>query len=341
MLESAPAPTVGGPMSEPPRAEPEPDRRADLVLLTAISIWALNFSAMKVGIGEIGPLPFPVLRYGIGAIVMALVVLRREASLWFERRDLGLLLVAGALGVTLNQLCVVYALQLTTATNVSLLTATQPIFTAVIATIVGDEILGRRHWSAVVLGMAGVVLIVEGGSNEPAGSVASASGALPLGEVLALGVALTAASSWVAIRRLLARYSPFRILTAQMAIGTALLLPLAAPALVSQEYAAVTPLAWGTLAYSALIAGVVTNLLYYAGVRRVGASRAAMYQYLQSFLGVLFAVSLLHEQLHPLQVLGGVVVVTGVVLSRRGRIRPHRRSPRRPVGGGSADAPET
>ena len=319
---------------------PETDRRADVVLLTAISIWALNFSAMKVGIGEIGPLPFPVLRYGIGAIVMALVVVRSEASLRFARRDVGLLLVAGAVGVTLNQLCVVYALQLTTATNVSLLTATQPIFTAVIATLVGDEILGRRHWSAIALGLAGVVLIVEGGANEPAGSVAAASGGPPLGEVLALGVAVTAAASWVAIRRLLARYSPYRILTAQMAIGTALLLPLAAPTLASLDYAAVTPLAWGTLAYSALLAGVVTNLLYYVGVRRVGASRAAVYQYLQSFLGVLFAVSLLHEPLRPLQVLGGVVVVTGVLLSRRDQIRLTRRPTRRPVGGGSA-APKT
>jgi len=312
---------------------PETDRRADLVLLGAISIWALNFSAMKVGIGEIGPLPFPFLRYGIGAIVMALVVRRTEASLRFAHRDIGLLLVAGAVGVTVNQLCVVYALQLTTAANVSLLTATQPIFTAVIATIVGDEVLGRRHWSAVALGMAGVALIVEGGAGGPAASAAAAAGSVPLGEVLALGVAVTAAASWVAIRRLLTRYSPYRILTAQMAIGTVLLLPLAAPALASLHYAEVTPLGWGTLAFSALLAGVVTNLLYYVGVRRVGASRAAVYQYLQSFLGVLFAVSLLHEPLGPLQVLGGVIVVAGVLLSRRDRIRPGRRGPHRPVGG--------
>jgi drug/metabolite transporter (DMT)-like permease len=312
---------------------PETDRRADLVLLGAISIWALNFSAMKVGIGEIGPLPFPVLRYGIGAIVMGLVVRRTEATLRFARRDIGLLLVAGAVGVTVNQLCVVYALQLTTATNVSLLTATQPIFTAVIATIVGDEVLGRRHWSGVALGMAGVVLIVEGGADGPAGSAAAAGGAVPLGELLALGVAVTAAASWVAIRRLLTRYSPYRILTAQMAIGTALLLPLAAPALASLRYAEVTPVGWGTLAFSALLAGVVTNLLYYVGVRRVGASRAAVYQYLQSFLGVLFAVSLLHEPLGPLQVLGGVIVVAGVLLSRRDRIRPGRRGPSRSLGG--------
>jgi drug/metabolite transporter (DMT)-like permease len=325
------------------RAAPErPDGRADLVLLAAISIWGLNFSVTKVGIAEIGPLPFPVLRYGVGAVVMALVVLRREASLRFDRRDAGLLLVAGVLGVSLNQLCFVFALDLTTATNVALLSATQPIFTALIATIVGDEILGRRHWSAVVLGMAGVVMIVEGGANQPAGSAAAVPGGFPLGELLALGVSLTAAASWVAIRRLLARYSPIRILTAQMAIGTAFLIPVAAPALVSEDYAAVTLVGWGTLAYSALLAGVVTNLLYSVGVRRVGASRAAVYQYLQSFLGVVFAVSLLHERLGLLQVVGGVVVVAGVLLGRQDQVRLRRR----PVSGrvdpaGPASPPET
>jgi drug/metabolite transporter (DMT)-like permease len=314
-------------MAQLVRAAPEPaDRRADVVLLAAISVWALNFSVMKVGIAEIGPLPFPVLRYGAGAVVMALFVVRREASLRFAPRDAGLLLVAGVLGVTLNQLCVVFALELTTATNVALLTATQPIFTAVIATIVGDELLGRRHWLAVALGMAGVVMIVNGGASQPAGPAQASPGGLPLGELLALGVSLTAASSWVAIRRLLTRYSPYRILTAQMAIGTAFLIPIAVPSFLSEDFGAVSSVGWATLAYSAILAGVVTNLLYYAGVRRVGASRAAVYQYLQSFLGVVFAVILLHESLHALQVVGGIVVVAGVVLSRRAPGRLRRRA---------------
>jgi drug/metabolite transporter (DMT)-like permease len=308
------------------RASPEaPDRWTDVVLLTAISIWALNFSVVKVGIAEIGPLPFAVLRYGIGAVLMALFVLGRAGSLRFHRRDTGLLLVAGALGVTLNQLCFVFALQLTTATNVALLSATQPIFTALIATIVGDEILGRRHWVAVGLGMAGVVMIVGGAADQPAGPAVALAGDVPLGELLALGVSLTAAASWVAIRRLLSRYSPYPVLTAQMGLGTALLVVVAAPSLVSADYAAVTSIGWSSLAYSAILAGVVTNLLYYAGVHRVGASRAAVFQYLQSFLGVVFAVFLLHEPLRPLQVVGGIVVVAGVVLSRR---TPNRRSGR-------------
>ncbi|HEU4674306.1 MAG TPA: DMT family transporter [Candidatus Limnocylindrales bacterium] len=289
---------------------------ADLVLLGAISIWSLNFTVMKVGIAEISPVAFPVFRFGIGALVMAYVVRRREGGLGFQRRDALLFLVTAVLGITLNQLCVVYALKLTTAANVALLSATQPIFTAVIATIVGDELLGRRHWLSVGLGLAGVALVVEGGATgqtvgEPG------PGGLPLGELLALGVSLTAAASAVTIRRLLGRYSPYRILALQMIIGTAFLLPVAAPSLASEDYATVSPVGWGALAYSAVLAGIVTNLLYFTGIGRVGASRAAVYQYLQSFLGVLLAVLLLREPLATLQVVGGLVVVASVVLSRQ------------------------
>ena len=329
-----------GPISSDGRPEP-PERSADVVLLLAISLWSLNFTVMKVGIGEISPLVFPIFRFGLGAIVMAALLRRREGSLRFERRDARLFLVAGFLGITLNQVCSMFALTFTTAANVALLTSTQPIFTAVIATLVGDERLGRRHWLSIALGMLGAALVVGGGAGQSASGVPGSgltgpAAGLPIGELLALGVSLTAASSAIVIRRLLVRYSPYRILTLQMIIGTGLLLPVAAPSLAGQDYAAVSVTGWAALAYSSLLAGIVTNLLYFVGIRRVGAARAAIYQYLQSFLGVLLAVVLLREPLAPLQLAGGSVVVASVVLSRRGpmAIRLPARGHRPPSGSG-------
>ena len=48
----------------------------------------------------------------------------------------------------------------------------------------------------------------------------------------------------------------------------------------------------------------------------VGAARATLYMYLQPFLGVMFAALLIGEQVAPVQVLGGVVIVTGVSLGK-------------------------
>ena len=112
-------------------------------------------------------------------------------------------------------------------------------------------------------------------------------------------------ASALPILPLLRRYSAHRILTYQMLIGTAILVPFAVPGLLAQDYARVTLAGWGSLGYAVVFAGIITNLLYFMAIGRVGPSRAAVYQYLQSFLAVLFAVILLGEQITLVQVLGG------------------------------------
>jgi drug/metabolite transporter (DMT)-like permease len=77
-----------------------------------------------------------------------------------------------ALGITLNQICFVYALTNTSASDVALLGATGP---------------GRRHWLSVAIGMTGVVLIVGRGANFGRSSL--------LGAGLALGATFFSSAS--------------------------------------------------------------------------------------------------------------------------------------------------
>lgn len=112
------------------------------------------------------------------------------------------------------------------------------------------------------------------------------------------------------------RYSAWRMLTFEMLAGSLLLLPVALPSLVGQDCGRVALAGWGSLAYAVVLTGVVTNLLYFTAIGRVGPSRAALFGYLQSFLGALFAVALLGELIAPLQLVGGLVVIGSVVMSR-------------------------
>lgn len=292
------------------------ERSADLVLLTAITLWSLNYSIIKFGITEIQPLAFPLIRFGLGGIALAAIVRWREGSLRFARRDLPLLLATAVLGITLNQMCFVFALATTSATDVALLGATGPIVTALLATMVGLERPGARHWASVTIGMLGVALIVGGGVG------AGSQGATFLGDLLALGAAVFASASALPIRPLMQRYSARRILSFEMLAGAAMLLPFSLPSVAGQDFTAVSAAGWGALVYAAVFSGMLTNILYFTGIDRVGPSRAAVYQYLQSFLGVLFAVVLLSEHVTVLQLIGGLIVIGSVALSRmhpRGR----------------------
>ncbi len=302
---------------------------ADVLLLSAVSIWALNYSVVKIGLTEIDPLAFPVVRFGVGGLILLGVLKWLEGSIGFRRADVRLLLVASVLGITLSQISFVLALTNTSASDTALLAATSPILTTLLATAVGLERMNRRHCAAAVVGLAGAILIVAGGAS------ARHLGQSLLGDVLALGNVVGASASALPIMPLLRRYSPLRILTWQMLLGTPMLVPFALPSLLTQDYAAITNTGWASLGYAVIFSGIVTNLLYFTAIGRVGASRAAMYQYIQSFLAVVFAVLLLGEPVRVLQLVGGVVVVGSVVLSRQRPVRartPEGRSdPRRPV----------
>jgi drug/metabolite transporter (DMT)-like permease len=284
---------------------------AEAALLVAVVVWSLNFTAVKVGIGSFAPLGFSVVRFGLAAVVTITVMLVREGVPRYRRQDLGLLLGASLCGVTANQAAYVGALSMTNAANVALMVGTIPIWTTVIASATRQEQLGRAHWLAVFAGMAGVALIIGGGAHTGLGAINFG------GEALALLTAVTWAAYTVLIRPLMRRYSALSVSLFTMVAGTLALLPFAVPELLAQDWRSIPPGAWLIVVYAGVAGISVTNILYFTGVQRVGPSRAAIYTYLEPFLGVLFAVVLLNDRVTMAQVAGGIVIGVAVAFGRR------------------------
>ncbi len=284
----------------------------------ATLLWSLNTPAVKVGVAEISPLAIPVIRFGLGSLALFAIVKIREGTLGIELRDLPLLTLCGVLGVTVNQACFVYALTNTGASDVAFLFATGPLITSILATAVGLERLGRRHWLGVLAGLTGIALIVGGRAGAGVGTAM-------LGAILAIAAVVSSSASALPIRHLLGRYSAWRILAYELGIGSLILTPFAVPSLASQDFGRVSPAAWTALAYTVVFTGVVANILYFTAIGRVGPSRASMFGYLQSVLAVAFAVILLGERVMPLQLVGGLIVIGSVILSRREKPLPGQR----------------
>jgi len=112
------------------------------------------------------------------------------------------------------------------------------------------------------------------------------------------------------------RYSPFRISALGLLMGAALLLPTAAPQLAGQNWEEIPTSVWILFAAAVIGPLVITNVLWFTAIDRVGPSRASLYANLQPFLGALFALLLLAEQMTLLQVVGGLGIATGIVLAR-------------------------
>src|SRR5262249_46537310 len=119
-----------------------------------------------------------------------------------------------------------------------------------------------------------------------------------------------------AILPLSRRYSPLRLSAVLTTVGSIPLLATAAVPLGREGWTRITPLAWGAFAYSLLLAFVLTNVIWFGAIRRVGAARASLYTNLQPFLAAVFALALLSEHPDPLQLAGGAAIAAGIAFSQ-------------------------
>ena len=278
--------------------------RADAMLVLANVLWSFNYATTKYAFRAWDPLAFAVSRFALAGGLFSAYVWWREGSLRVSRRDLPLVIAAAGLGIFLNQVTFNYAVDRTSAGNVALILASSPAFAAIFASMLRHEHVRPRHYAAVGLSVVGVGIVIQGGAGLHGVSLS--------GDLLAVGAAVTWAAYAVMLRPLFLRYSAARLSAWMMLIGGLMLTPLGVPQLVSQNWSAVHGLDIGAWTYSAIFPLVVTNLLFFSALRRIGAARATLYMYLQPFLGALFAAALLGERVTAVEVAGGVVIVAGV-----------------------------
>jgi len=281
---------------------------ADVMLLVTTLLWALNFTVSKYILEHgLRPLAYSAVRYGAAALIFVVITFPRERSLRIARADA--LLVGGAVAVLLaNQISFVYALDFTTAATVALLFGTLPIFTALIARFVGIERLDSRFWIAAFISFVGVALVTAGSGGSLSADV--------VGDLLAILGAATWAAYSVAIAPLMRRYSPYRLSAVMLLAVTVPLFVLGSPQLASEDFD------WGALVWVGFVFAVLgplvlTNLLWFSAIDRVGPSRAAIFANLQPFLATVIALLLLNEELTRFQVAGGLAIGAGILLSRR------------------------
>ncbi len=290
-------------------------RRADFLVLACVTMWAFNVPLVKACLQYFEPLEISIMRFAVGGILFAFYVQLREGSLRIERRHLLPLIGAGLMGITLNQIFFVYALKNTTSSEVSLIMAATPSVATLLAWLFGQEKIKLNYWLSLPLAVAGVSLIIL---TAPGAKL----GGNLLGDLLALCTASTWAAYTVMLRPVLKHYSAARASAYILLIGSVALLPVGIGQFDLSRMGAVPGYIWLALAYTTLGAVVITNILWFTGVKVLGAPRTAFYAYLQPFIGVLAAFIVLGETVVPWQVAGGFLVVASMVLYRVRLRRP-------------------
>jgi drug/metabolite transporter (DMT)-like permease len=276
---------------------------ASLARLLALSaIWGASFLFMRMGAPVLGPTWLIGCRVLFAALFLAVVgaALRKPLD---ARRNAGHYLVLGLFNSALPFLLFAFAARTLSASLLSILNATAPIWGAVIGALWTRTALSPRAMLGLALGVAGVALLV---GFDPSALRAGA----PLAIMLALAAAVSygIATNYAKSAR---KVEPFANAHGSMWAATLLIVP--AMPFVPPAALPSLPIALAVLALGIVCSGIA-YLLYFRLVADIGAASALTVTFLVPVFGVLWGHLFLGEPLGWNTLAGALVVIVGTAL---------------------------
>ena len=270
-------------------------------------LWAANFIVVKSAVAVLPPVGFTFLRFSLAATTLLVLLRWREGSIGLPRRDLLAICGLGALGFGIYQILWTTGLQTIAAGDSALIIASTPVLVAFLAVVARSDVLTPAKLVGGIVSFAGVALVIGSGKG------LSLGGSL-VGEAITLIAAICWAFYTAFGAPFLRRYSPLRT----TAWATIVLAPIAASQLSTVELADLTPGVLGAVLYSGFLAAGISNVIVSNGIKVVGPTRTSAYQFLVPALAVVLAFVFLSEPIRPGQVIGGLIIVAGVLITRGG-----------------------
>ncbi|HSB42847.1 MAG TPA: DMT family transporter [Methylomirabilota bacterium] len=288
-------------------------------------LWGVSFLFSKVALAEVPPFTLVLGRFGLAALALLLAArlgghrLPRSPRIWAG------LLVLGALNGFIPFGLIAWGQVQLTSGLASILNATTPLFTALVAHAWGDERLTPNRLAGVLVGFAGVCVLFGPGAL-------GHLGVHTLAELAILGAAVSYAFAGTYGRRF--RALPPVVPVAGMMTGAAVL-ALPVSVVVDRPWTlAVGARTWGALLGLALLSTALGFVLYFRLLATAGATNVMLVTLLMPVVALALGGLILGETVTGTALAGmaligaGLVAIDGRVLGTR---RPGAARPRHPA----------
>jgi probable blue pigment (indigoidine) exporter len=274
-------------------------------------MWSSAFATARIIVAHAPPLAALSVRFLISGLI-AVLIARALGQTWrlapSQTRAVILFgLCQNALYLGLNFI----AMQWVEASLAAIIAASMPLMAATLSWFVFRERVAPLGVAGLAAGFAGVGLIM---------GMRLSGGADPLGIVLCVGGALALAVATLTVRGASTGGNLLMVVGLQMLVGS---VSLGIVSVLTETLAVtITPTFLAAFAYQILVPGLAATLIWFALVGRIGSTRAATFHFLNPFFGVVIAAALLGEAIRPLDILGVVIAMAGILAVQLSRTKP-------------------
>jgi drug/metabolite transporter (DMT)-like permease len=288
------------------------DMTAYGALVVAAVLWGGSIVAQKMALGSFSAVETSVLR-DIGGLVILLTTWWWQDGTFAKltKADVQTLCWLG-LCVLGNHLLILIGLRYVSGAVGGVIIGSSPVATALLSAILIQDVPLRTVWMGAVLSCAGVGMVSVAGF--------SAAGDQPLlgGLLVFLGVVSWALFS-IGSRSIMERVPALTVNWTTLLVATALQLPLlwTDRKMLEAGVASVTTPDWFALGYLVVFATAVAQQAWLFGVKGVGPSRASVVGNLTPVAAVWLSALILHESVGVVEVVGIILILTGVWVVHR------------------------
>lgn len=284
-------------------------------LLLVAFLWGATFTASKAAVNDVPPMTAGALRFSLAALALLPFYLRERRGQrilprgWPAWRAVILLGITAVFGY--NALFFGGLRFAPSSDSILLIPTTNPIWTAAFGALLLGERLRNRVKIGMVVALVGMALVVAGGPQESLG------GDRLTGNLLFISASVVFGLSHVVARVTTRHITPLGATTMAGFTGAFFLAIGAGFEGGGEELLAASATFWAIMAFIAFAGTALGYVLWYRGVRELGAGGAGFYTNLIPVFGLTLSALFLAEYPTPLQIVGGGLMLGAVIWGTR------------------------
>jgi drug/metabolite transporter (DMT)-like permease len=284
-----------------------------ILMVCSAVFWAGAFIAGKYTVPYITTFTLTFLRFFYATIILYFVMKRTAVDFKLEKAKLPVYLFTGIVGMFGYHVLFFTALKYTTAINSSIIAATNPMVTTLLAVLFLRSRLAGKQIFGILLSFTGVILTITGADFSVLRSFSFNAGDIWMLAAVAAWAAYSvfSKSKGKGIQPIVLTYYSFLVCTV-----------LLIPFVIYEkpwEYLLTIPVsAHLAVLYMSIFPSVIGYLVQQMAIKEIGPSRASVFVNLVPVFSIILAVLILGEALEPVKLLTAALIIAGVYICQRG-----------------------
>lgn len=286
------------------------------MLTFATATWGSAFIAGKIAVQSFEPATIAFFRFlGAAVLLFPLMFIMEKNPQKPNMKDYGLFAVLGLTGIALYNIFFFIATKHAPVIKSSLFIASNPVLIVILSGLFLKETITRNNIIGMVIALSGVAFIITDGHLLSLVQI----GFEPIDFVL-MGAVVSWALYSVVGKIVLRKFSSVESTTYAVAFGTLFLLPFSMAETSVQEVLQASTNTWIAIAHMSILVTVVSFVMYYNGIKEVGAAKASIFINVMPVSAVIMATIFLDETFTWAHAVGAALVLSGVYVGTNPRL---------------------